>query len=415
MSVRLENVFGIADLQPASYVDRGDLDDRVGYLLRTKRHLVIHGDSKQGKSWLRERCIPDAESIRVQCHRDATTSSLLQQALGLIGVRAEIRQIDEKTIGGTLDLGASGEVGSRLFAKGKAEGRFAATAGKKKSTETTAVGKTPADLSWIAWALAESGKRLVLEDFHYLSLDEQRTLSFIIKALGEYDVLVVVVGVWAESHLLTFHNGDLSGRVEDIRLEWSGEDLGAVLDKGSAALNLSFSDEVRSSLIADSVNNVGLLQRLAERTCIHAGVLQHQRKRQEIDTLDPLVAARADISEDLAGRFSTFRERLTSGKQDFGAILKVLLSATDEELLEGLSPGDMASRVNGETGKRSYNRATMRKRLMALAASQAEVDISPPVISYDLVGERVFLVDRAFLFYRKHSVAASTRGRRTTR
>src|SRR5438309_886904 len=48
---QLQEVFGIATtVNQLSYVDRGGLDERFAYLLRTERHIAVHGDSKQGKS-----------------------------------------------------------------------------------------------------------------------------------------------------------------------------------------------------------------------------------------------------------------------------------------------------------------------------------------------------------------------------
>jgi hypothetical protein len=52
-----------------------------------------------------------------------------------------------------------------------------------------------------------SGKRLVLEDFHYLSEAAQKDLAFLLKAMGEYGLFVIVVGVWPKDHLLTYYNG----------------------------------------------------------------------------------------------------------------------------------------------------------------------------------------------------------------
>jgi hypothetical protein len=37
--------------------------------------------------------------------------------------------------------------------------------------------------------------------------------------MGEYGLFVIVVGVWPKDHLLTYYNGDLEGRVEDIHLK----------------------------------------------------------------------------------------------------------------------------------------------------------------------------------------------------
>lgn len=63
--------------------------------------------------------------------------------------------------------------------------------------------------------LKASGKRLVIEDFHYVSEPNRRAFAFMLKALGDYGVYVIVVGIWPEDHLLTYYNGDLDGRVED--------------------------------------------------------------------------------------------------------------------------------------------------------------------------------------------------------
>ena len=55
MTPALNEVFGIAtEINAASYVNRGALDETLGYYLKTQRHIAIHGDSKQGKTWLRE-------------------------------------------------------------------------------------------------------------------------------------------------------------------------------------------------------------------------------------------------------------------------------------------------------------------------------------------------------------------------
>ncbi len=98
MGPLLNEVFGISDLRPLSYVNRGSLDERAAYLIRTGRHIAIHGDSKQGKSWLPERVLPDLNCIRVQCGSSSTSASVLQQALGLLGVRAEVRHTAERQI-----------------------------------------------------------------------------------------------------------------------------------------------------------------------------------------------------------------------------------------------------------------------------------------------------------------------------
>ena len=63
---RTEEVFGMSnEILPDSYVDRGALDKELSRLLGRKVHIAIRGPSKSGKSWLRQRVVPNA--LVVQC------------------------------------------------------------------------------------------------------------------------------------------------------------------------------------------------------------------------------------------------------------------------------------------------------------------------------------------------------------
>ena len=134
--------------------------------------------------------------------------------MGAIDVRAEIRRTGTTQFEGHLDFKAGGELGNRLFGKVHVDAETGGTGGRTAATETEPIGQTPADLSWVARTLKASEKRLVVEDFHYVTEDNRRAFAFILKALGDYGVHVIIVGVWPEDHLLTYYNGDLDGRVE---------------------------------------------------------------------------------------------------------------------------------------------------------------------------------------------------------
>ena len=83
----LQEVFGVPPgVKDYSYVDRGNLDSRLAYALSTKRHVIIHGDSKQGKTWLRQQALAGCDVVYVQCQADATPASILTELLGCLGV-----------------------------------------------------------------------------------------------------------------------------------------------------------------------------------------------------------------------------------------------------------------------------------------------------------------------------------------
>ena len=145
-----------------------------------------------------------------------------QQEVGELGIRAELKQTGTSHLEGTLDLSGGGELGNIIVGKLKLDASGSGTKSSDKTTETEPIGTTPADLSGVARILDASEKKLVIEDFHYVTEENRRSFAFLLKALGDYGVHVILVGVWPEDHLLTYYNGDLDGRVEDLYLEWSG-------------------------------------------------------------------------------------------------------------------------------------------------------------------------------------------------
>src|SRR5690242_1878975 len=106
--IGLNQVFGIrVRVDNASYVDRGQLDERLRWLLSSDRHIVIHGDSKQGKSWLRSRVLSPDQIMLVQCQPGQTPEQLLTEALGTINIRAEISKKDSGGYEGALEFSSS--------------------------------------------------------------------------------------------------------------------------------------------------------------------------------------------------------------------------------------------------------------------------------------------------------------------
>ena len=71
-------------MKPASYVDRSRLDSRINRLLQRDTHIALKGASKCGKSWLRQKCVPEA--IVVQCSFEMTISDLYRRILRELGV-----------------------------------------------------------------------------------------------------------------------------------------------------------------------------------------------------------------------------------------------------------------------------------------------------------------------------------------
>jgi hypothetical protein len=372
-------------------------------------HIAVHGGSKQGKSWLRTKTMGDNDAIVIQCTPESTAETLLREALGRLGVVAVLRSTSGRELEGTLDFKGAIELG-KIVAKAKAEAELGGSITSTRETETEPIGQTPADLSWVANTIRASGRRLVLEDFHYVDEVTQKRLAFLIKAMGEYGLYVVVIGVWPRDHLLTYYNGDLEGRVEDIHLQWSNPELERVLDQGCDALRIHFDSTVRSTVIVDAYGNVGLVQRLAENVCLAEGVFETHTglTRRTIGSKATLKIAQHAVAEQMQGRFQTFADnfvrgmrRLPEGLEVYRHLLEAVTEATDEELKDGIDSQDLLRRV-GDHSTSVIRPTDLTQALDRIDRLQARIDVHPPVLTYNRSSRKLFLADRAFLFFRRY-------------
>lgn len=407
---KLFEVFGIGvGNSTAAYVDRGDLDEKFRESLAANRHVSVHGGSKQGKTWLRKRSLNAAEAIVVQCTITSTAASVLEESLSQLGVRASLSRTETGTLGGHIDLTAtaSGKVGMPLLAKAAAEvGLDMGMTGERAvEIHEQILGETVANLHWVAASINASAKRLVLEDFHYLPEPEQRVFASWMKALGEYGCHVVIIGVWAQSHLLTYFNGDLDGRVDDIHLKWEDSELRAVLNRGADALQIELTDAIVNAIIADAYGNVGLVHRLAQSLLKLEGV-DNLPRGTVIDVSNNLTAARSAVAEEMSGRFDTFASnfvggmrRMPEGLVVYLHLLRAITASDDDSLLgQGVDSRALLSSI-GNDGIRLSDLTQALERIDRL---QVKIEIAPPVLTYHRPGKRVQLVDRSFLFYRKY-------------
>jgi hypothetical protein len=217
---RTSDVFGVSNkILPDSYVDRGLLDKRIQMLLNRPTHIALRGESKCGKSWLRQKNIPNA--ITVQCRLNKNVNDIYVDALSQLEITLTIEESSSTTFKGSVE--ANGTFGAGLLAKlgfKVSTGLESGDADKKARA-----GHDINDLRYIADIINASGRRLVVEDFHYMSVKERTAFAFDLKALWDYGAFVVIIGVWTQSNMLIHLNPDLSGRIEELSIYWSDEDL----------------------------------------------------------------------------------------------------------------------------------------------------------------------------------------------
>lgn len=251
VALKTSDVFGVnTEVNEYPYVDRGNLDDEIKRLSDRNTHLCLKGESKAGKSWLRQKAFPSV--IVVQCRLRNSSSDIFKATLSELDINLIVKTSGMTS--GNLEFSGKGAAGWSLIAK--VEASLSGSGAFQKEYKKTPVGKDENDLKFICSLIKESGRRVVIEDFHYLSNDAQREIAHDLKAFWDYSTYVIIVGVWLKRNYLTHLNFDLVGRIAEVSVYWNESDLTEVVDKGRRELNVVFSPEITSRIVKDSFGKV---------------------------------------------------------------------------------------------------------------------------------------------------------------
>ncbi|WP_313478300.1 hypothetical protein [Stutzerimonas kunmingensis] len=93
-----DDVFGLSRDIPLNYVTREYADKKFLTNLRSQKHVVLYGGSKQGKTCLRKHCLAPDQYILVQCVNGLDSAGLNASILKRAGF--EITQSQTKTAAG---------------------------------------------------------------------------------------------------------------------------------------------------------------------------------------------------------------------------------------------------------------------------------------------------------------------------
>lgn len=399
----VSDVFGMSNvILPDSYVDRGELDAAMGRLLNRRVHVAIRGASKSGKSWLRQRLIPEA--LTVQCRLGYGVVDVYRDALSQLDIKFVVEETSKGSFKGVVE--ATGTVGSELMLK--IGGKLGGEISSEDTQKLIGVGKDINDIRFIAQLLMASGRRLVIEDMHYMSADSRESLAFDLKALWDYGCFAVVVGVWGDANMLIHLNPDLAGRVEELTIDWQPDDLRKVMEKGGQALGLNFSRSLQNQIIIDSFGNAGLLQRLVLRTLEEAGIECEIRPAIEFDRQDCYTTAAMAVADQLNGVYQRFSERVASGirtRNDATGIyahaLAVIIEETsDADHMSGIAVDDIYQKAVKRQPR--IQKSNLKAILRKIDALQCDERGRGLVVTYENSDEKVLNVDRQLLFYRKY-------------
>lgn len=403
MIYKITEVFGVSQkiLEP-SYVDRGSLDSEICKHLARDTHIALRGESKCGKSWLRQRTIPNA--ITVQCRLNKKIPDIYVDALSQLEIKLTVESTASATFKGRVE--ATGEFGWKLLSKIGLN--FEAAADSQKSGKQVAVGHDISDLRFVADIINASSRRLVIEDFHYLSPEERQAFAFDLKALWDYGTYAIIIGIWADNNLLLHLNPDLSARVHEVSIFWSDADLCRVIQKGCDALNIEIDHSVRNKIIDTSFGTVGILQKLLIEYLDLCGISETGSIKIDLGDKNKFETAAMSYADQLNAIYQTFAVRVAKGirvrKKSTGIyahMLAVILEADDSVLSKGLHLSDIFEKAHKR--ERRIQKGNLKTVLEKLDSLQIDQHGRGLILTYDYFPEIVSVVDKQILLYRRYA------------
>ena len=399
--MRLEDVFGIGAGKLETYVERGaDLDFKKW--LESKKHIVLHGSSKQGKTSLRKRYLSGDDCVVVSCQSSWNLAQLYLSILRRAGCHPVLTE--ERSTSGhnsiRMQVGLPGvghlDVGGQPGEQERAEYRYRAV--------------DPNDPNDIIDGLnAINFNKWIVEDFHYLPPETQQEFATHLKAFfDESKIRFLLIAIWIGRNRIT-SLGDLTGRVVPVDADfWPKHELRQVIERGERALNIRFEPACKDEIINVADGSVYVVQSVCYGLCQLEDIFERQSKMVTIGrdyAVGPIVE---EAVAQLSAHYQSFLQAFAQGNQATRLemhkwILYAVLTADPDKLRTGLRFADIEKAIRRRHPQGSTLASnSLRNALHKVDELQWTKNIKPFVIDYDEASKRLYIVDKSFYLWRKH-------------
>ena len=352
--------------------------------------LSIAGPSKSGKSVLCERILSKKQMVPVSGSQVKTPADLWSLASAQLGLAA------------TSSTTSSSEGGMNVA--------VVSTRSSSNKTETRVANAMRA----VTKRLVESKRVLVVDDFHYVLEDVQRSLSEQIKEASAQGLRAAILSVHYRGDDAIRRNPDLRGRVRRIDLPfWRNDQLAEIARLGLDALNVSIDAKVMLRLAVESLSSPQLMQALCQHVCLHYGVDERQKRLTAFDVTEDDIQTILSTTVPVADCTTAF-EILRDGPLRRGQTRRKFPIQSGEELdvyqliLRGASTDpprleltyeDVKSRIELLVVDEGPSGTTIQRALSAINKLISERLANDRVLEWDKDKLRVHFPDPHFLFF----------------
>lgn len=412
-------VFVPGGMPQHTYVDRAerDLERKLESVTDNLCKLVtLTGATKSGKTVLVNRMFPrlNGENVWIDGGTIASEndlwSSILDSIDGYSGT--EESETKESSQGFSGDIEA--EAGVPLIAKGK--GKVGASLSRKQG----AVAKKSLAISPRSAAitqLRESGKPLIIDDFHYLDRKFQGDVIRALKPVVFEGHPVIIIAIPHRRYDAVKVEREMTGRLEPIPVPvWSIDELKEIPAVGFPLLNAELASDISDRLAREAYGSPHLMQEFCKGLCAQEQLLETASSRRRISRISDSLFRR--IAE---GTGKVVFDKLAKGPRQrsdrkprplaaggTADIYRVVLLAL-AKIAPGMEKVDYES-LRAAIRETLSNEVPQSHEVSRVLEKMAEIassdEASTPVIDWDKDDQELHVTDPFFAFFLKWGVEA---------
>jgi hypothetical protein len=422
MSAKLQTkqVFTPGGQPTVTYIDRAHLGLESALkraMARGFSIISVTGQTKSGKTVLCRKVVPEKaiwlEAGQIQSEAEFWDQAAFKLNLSQIVTKS---QTEEQTGGGAGEVGASFNIGLASVTT-KSGGTIQAKSGKTSSSTWSCNNKLQ-----VLEHLLNGDRPLIIDDFHYLNQDIQRSIVQSLKAEVYKGLTVILLSVPHRAFDPVNVEREMQGRFSHIEIPmWSEDDLSEIAGAGFRELKVVCLDDIVRLFAKESFGSPLLMQSFCSNLCLTNDIYEACDNDLPLSPLqEQITSIFSEVSQNFG--FPTY-QTLRRGPQSRTDRVQRSLAAGDEGDIYEAVLGAVA--LTGPVASLNYDdiRTALRQVLSDQVPRKHEVvralghmsriakeDLQgEPVIEWD--GERLFITDPFFMFYLKWAVAKQFRVR----
>lgn len=257
--------------------------------------LVITGPTKSGKTVLVDKIFPRSESVWVDCGSVSDEKTFWELVIEQLNGFTDIEYQDSDS--SSTEVGADGGVeGNIAILKGKTGAHTSQT---KQVEKKTIKRRSISSKIKAIRIMQENQIPLIVDDFHYLHKDIQKSVVRAVKSPIMHGLPVIFIAIPNRKYDTVEVEREMTGRISTISMPlWEVSELKEIATTGFSALHIAVSNSIIDTLAREAYGSPFLMQEFCNTICKELDIKERCKETLKVPTDFNLERSFKKLAED---------------------------------------------------------------------------------------------------------------------